>query len=81
MARWKIAALDENFDYIGAITALASEEIRPVKELDEGVSIRALAEYLGHADPAFTLRVYTHLMQASHLRARLAIDRAFGAES
>ncbi|MCK2245386.1 MULTISPECIES: site-specific integrase [unclassified Crossiella] len=29
--------------------------------LDDGISIRALAEFLGHADPAFTLRVCTHL--------------------
>ena len=33
--------------------------------LDAGESVRALAEYLGHADPGFTLRVYTHLMPAS----------------
>ncbi|WP_245554583.1 tyrosine-type recombinase/integrase [Actinosynnema mirum] len=45
--------------------------------LDEGVSIRALAEYLGHGDPAFTLRVYTHLMPASHERTRAAIDKVF----
>lgn len=25
--------------------------------LDGGVSIRALAEYLGHSDPGFTLRI------------------------
>ncbi|MEU7482052.1 tyrosine-type recombinase/integrase [Lentzea sp. NPDC042327] len=43
--------------------------------LDDGVSIRALAEYLGHADPAFTLRVYTHLMPSSHQRARSAIEK------
>ena len=30
--------------------------------LDGGVSTRALAEYLGHSDPGFTLRVYAHLM-------------------
>jgi len=30
--------------------------------LDGGESIRAVSEYLGHADPGFTLRVYTHLM-------------------
>ncbi|MFJ6675891.1 tyrosine-type recombinase/integrase [Actinosynnema sp. NPDC091369] len=46
--------------------------------LEAGVSIRALAEYLGHADPAFTLRVYTHLMPASHDRARIAVDGVFG---
>jgi hypothetical protein len=33
-----------------------------------------LAEYLGHHDPAFTLRVYSHLMPGSHDRARRAID-------
>ncbi|MGI8936889.1 MAG: tyrosine-type recombinase/integrase [Iamia sp.] len=32
--------------------------------LDGGVSVRTLADYLGHSDPGFTLRVYTHLMPA-----------------
>ncbi|MGW7537536.1 tyrosine-type recombinase/integrase [Amycolatopsis sp. NPDC054798] len=45
--------------------------------LDAGESIRALAEYLGHADPAFTLRVYTHLMPTSSERTRRAIDEVF----
>ncbi len=44
--------------------------------LDAGESIRALAEYLGHADPGFTLRVYTHLMPASEERTKRAVDRA-----
>ncbi len=44
--------------------------------LDAGESIRALAEYLGHADPGFTLRVYTHLMPASEERTRRAVDQA-----
>lgn len=48
--------------------------------LEGGISIRALAEYLAHADPAFTLRVYTHLMPSSHERTRLAIDSMFGVE-
>jgi integrase len=46
--------------------------------LRDGVDIRALAEYLGHSDPAFTLRVYCHLMPGSPDRMRQAIDRAFG---
>lgn len=46
--------------------------------LDAGESIRALAEYLGHADPGFTLRVYTHLMPSSEDRARSAVDRVLG---
>jgi hypothetical protein len=39
--------------------------------------IRALAEYLGHDDPAFTLRAYRHVMPGSPYRMRLAIGRAF----
>jgi len=39
-----------------------------------GVSVKELAEYLGHADPAFTLRIYAHMMPGSHERARKAID-------
>jgi integrase len=34
-----------------------------------GVSIKELAEYLGHADPAFTLRVYAHLLPSSRDQA------------
>ncbi|WP_406300284.1 tyrosine-type recombinase/integrase [Embleya sp. NBC_00888] len=45
--------------------------------LDEGENIRNLAEHLGHSDPGFTLRVYTHLLSNSGSRARRAIDRAF----
>jgi site-specific recombinase XerD len=45
--------------------------------LRDGVDIRQLAEYLGHSDPAFTLRVYCHLMPGSPDRIRQAIDRAF----
>ena len=42
--------------------------------LDAGESIKALAQYLGHSDPGFTLRVYTHLLPTSHERTRRAID-------
>lgn len=45
--------------------------------LDAGVSIRALADYLGHSDPGFTLRTYAHMMPASEDRARSAIDAAY----
>jgi integrase len=44
--------------------------------LDGGVSIRAVAQYLGHVDPGFTLRVYSHLMPDTEDRARAAIDAA-----
>lgn len=49
--------------------------------LDAGESIKALSEYLGHHDPGFTLRTYTHLMPSSESRTRAAVDRVFGAES
>ena len=42
--------------------------------LDAGESIRAVSEYLGHADAGFTLRTYTHLMPSSDERTRRAID-------
>jgi len=45
--------------------------------LDAGESIVALSKYLGHASPAFTLRVYCHLMPASEDRTKTAIDAVF----
>lgn len=43
-----------------------------------GVSIKELAEYLGHHDPGFTLRTYAHMLPCSHERARAAIDDRLG---
>ena len=48
--------------------------------LDAGESIKALSEYLGHHDPSFTLRTYTHLMPTSETRTRAAVDRVFKGE-
>jgi len=45
--------------------------------IDAGESVKAVAEYLGHSDPGFTLRVYAHLFPASEDRARRAVDAAF----
>jgi integrase len=36
--------------------------------LGAGENIKALSHYLGHNDPGFTLRVFTHLMQSSDAR-------------
>jgi integrase len=47
--------------------------------LASGVDILVVAEYLGHTDPGFTLRTYTHLTEKAPDRARKAIDDAFGA--
>lgn len=44
------------------------------KLLDAGESIKTLAAFLGHRDPAFTLNTYTHLMPAISGRSRSAID-------
>lgn len=49
--------------------------------LDAGESVRALADYLGHSDPGFTLRVYTHLMPSSEERTKKAVDRALRGEA
>jgi site-specific recombinase XerD len=46
-------------------------------QLENGVSIKALSLNLGHGDPGFTLRVYTHLMPSSHDKSRKAVDRLF----
>ncbi|MFF4123287.1 tyrosine-type recombinase/integrase [Microbispora rosea] len=40
--------------------------------LGAGVDIRTVAEYLGHADPGFTPRTYTHLMPHAADQARIA---------
>lgn len=45
--------------------------------LDAGENIKAVSEYMGHADPALTLRVYAHLMPDSRERARRVIDTVF----
>ncbi|ARI52009.1 integrase [Streptomyces sp. S8] len=47
--------------------------------LDAGESIKALSEYLGHHDPGFTLRTYTHLMPSSETRTRAAVDAVWAA--
>lgn len=43
--------------------------------LHEGETISQLKEWLGHADPAFTLRTYVHFMPQSGKRAVAALGR------
>ncbi|MGW6721651.1 tyrosine-type recombinase/integrase [Streptomyces sp. NPDC054995] len=45
--------------------------------LDAGENIKALSTYLGHTDPGFTLRTYTHLLPSSEGRARIAMDKVY----
>jgi integrase len=47
-------------------------------QLEHGTSVRALAEYLGHGDPGFTLRTYAHVMPTSEDKARAAVELALG---
>ncbi|WP_117197940.1 site-specific integrase [Nocardiopsis sp. TNDT3] len=47
--------------------------------LSGGANIRDLADYLGHADPGFTLRTYVHMMPTSSQKMREAIDSAWNA--
>lgn len=42
--------------------------------LERGVSVKAVADFLGHADPGFTLRTYTHLMPSGEDRMRQVIE-------
>ncbi|MFJ1597871.1 tyrosine-type recombinase/integrase [Streptomyces sp. NPDC088261] len=45
--------------------------------LNAGGNIKALSVYLGHSDPGFTLRIYTHLMPSSEVRTRAAVSAVF----
>jgi integrase len=48
--------------------------------LAAGETITQLAAWLGHADPAFTLRTYVHFMPKSGSRGRTAIGRFMAGE-
>ncbi|QCX76687.1 Putative prophage phiRv2 integrase [Streptomyces sp. YIM 121038] len=45
--------------------------------LEGGGSIKALSTYLGHSDPGFTLKIYTHLLPSSEEKARAAVSAVF----
>ncbi len=44
--------------------------------LSRGVSVKAVADWLGHANPAITLSTYAHLMPADEEVARAVLDAA-----
>lgn len=48
--------------------------------IDAGESVRAVADFLGHSDPGFTLRVYAHLLPASEDRARRVMGDVLGSQ-
>jgi integrase len=45
--------------------------------LSSGVSIKAVADWVGHASPTVTLSTYAHLMAADADVARGVLDAAF----
>ncbi|WP_078942863.1 tyrosine-type recombinase/integrase [Streptomyces viridochromogenes] len=50
-------------------------------QLEAGESVVSLARWLGHADPGFTLRTYTHFMPDAGRRGRAAMDAWFSGEA
>jgi integrase len=46
--------------------------------LSEGVSVKAVADWLGHASPTVTLSTYAHLMPVDEVRARTVLDEVLG---
>lgn len=48
--------------------------------LSRGVSVKAVADWLGHASPAVTLSTYAHLMPTDEGVARAVLDAALAAE-
>jgi integrase len=50
--------------------------------LSRGVSVKGVADWLGHASPVITLSTYAHLMPADQEVARTVLDAALapGAE-
>ena len=42
----------------------------------EGRTLNEVAEHLGHADPSFTARVYTHVLRDAARRRRVPIEEA-----
>ncbi|MFG3197499.1 hypothetical protein ACGFYT_15320 [Streptomyces sp. NPDC048208] len=47
------------------------------EELEAGESVFSLARRLGHSDPGFTLRKYSHFLLRASARGSAAIDAIF----
>ncbi len=75
---WKPALIAVDVEPIRANGCHALRHFFASTALHEGESIKALSEYLGHADPGFTLRTYTHLIEDGAERTKRAVDVVFG---
>lgn len=76
---WKPALIEAGIEPIRSNGMHALRHHYASVLLEGGVSIQALADYLGHTDPGFTLRVYAHLLPDSEDRARAVVDASLGA--
>jgi integrase len=75
---WRPAFTTAGLTYVGGEDGMhALRHFYASTLLARGVTIKELADYLGHADPGFTLRTYTHLLPSSHEQARRAMDSIF----
>ena len=74
---WKPALRAAKIDDVRAQGMHAGRHYYASVQLEGGTNVRALAEYLGHADPGFTLRTYTHLMPQAEDKAKRAVDAVF----
>lgn len=75
---WKPALIAVDVKPIRANGCHALRHFFASTALHEGESIKAISEYLGHADPGFTLRTYTHLIEDGAERTKRAVDAVFG---
>lgn len=46
----------------------------------QGIPAKVVADRLGHADPTFTLKVYTHVYDDQRVQAALPLDRLLGGQ-
>jgi hypothetical protein len=77
MVRYKVLAEDPGPAH--AIDASGTREGEPWRG-DPAPGSHSFCD-LGHADPGFTLRTYTHLMEGSAERTKRAIDSVFSAST
>jgi integrase len=76
---WMAAFRNAGLEHRGRVDGMhALRHLFASMLLAAGCSVTELAAFLGHTDPGFTLRTYTHLVPSSYERARNAIDRMFG---
>jgi integrase len=67
----------------GASTGLRFHDLRHTFAstlLSRGVSVKAVADWLGHASPAITLSTYAHVMPTDESVARTVLDAALSAD-